>query len=589
MNSAWQFQRPRTYRIYVIPYKRIEETTRSPSELPLQGVKVCYSFDTGKPESVVLFSSRLVTTFPFRHIMQKTGHGHDLYSSPVGRLFRHCRHQAVGLVAGLGLAMLAGGACADEASAPMAATAQQHCDVIVIGAGGSGLTSAVSAAEKGAKVIVVEKMPFIGGNTLLAASFMLGVPPGNRTEAERLESDMLREGGKSADPTLLKSVVTQSSSVVDWLRGYGADLQRFCLTRDSNLQTSCRLNDDGSVSQRGLQPGNGGFIGEEIIKTLLNGIEQHRIPIQTHSFVHQITRDADGRVNGVIIENSAGEQRRLSAPAVVIATGGFSANEDMIGHFANTTAGLQSTNSPAATGDGILMAEALGAETVDMDAVTVHPTTLPFSGLILPRQVRVQGAILVNDEGRRFADELSPNLSDIIRQKSEGRAWLIFDQALLDSMPVLAGYARSGYFLRGKSDIDLARGLRVSPNVLHETIVRYRGFVELNKDGEFNRRIMTSRLDTPPLYAVSVRPGIHTTLGGLKIDDSSRVLGKTGPIPGLFAAGEVTGGVLGANRLEGSGLTAALVYGRIAGQAAAQWAQQHALPTSSDSKTSDGR
>lgn len=493
--------------------------------------------------------------------MLNSGHGHQ----PLGKLLSRCLRGAAGIAAGIGLATAAASALAADA----------HCDVVVIGAGGSGLTSALSATESGAKVIVIEKMPFIGGNTVLATGFMLGVPKDEPRELEQLESDMIRKGGRTADQALLTRIVSGSGEAVEWLRGYGAELEPFCITRDDSLQTACNLNEDGTVSKRGIQPKRG-LIGPEVINALLHGIESRGVPIRTRTAVKRITTDAEGRVNGVVVLNTKGREYRIEAPAVVIATGGFSANEAMISRFARHTRGLQSTNSPAATGDGILLAENIGAQTVDMHAVTVHPTTLPFSGLILPHQVRVNGAILVNDKGERLADELSEDLADQIRDKNSGRAWLIFDQAMIDDMPVLKSYARSGYFIRGTSDLELARGIRVPPEKFHETLVRYRSMVDRQEDTDFGRPLLLSRLDSSPLYAVSVRPGIHTTLGGLKIDPRARVLSDKGPIPGLYAAGEVTGGVLGARRLEGAGLTAAIVYGRIAGTEAADWAKLRA-------------
>ena len=397
----------------------------------------------------------------------------------------------------------------------------------------------------------------------------------NENKHHQIALRMIRKGGRTTDQALLTRIVSGSGEAVEWLRSYGAELEPLCITRDDSLQTACNLNEDGTVSKRGIQPKRG-LIGPEIINALLHGIESHGVPIRTRTAVKRITTDAEGRVNGVVVLNTKGREYRIDAPAVVIATGGFSANEAMVSRFARHTQGLQSTNSPAATGDGILLAENMGARTVDMHAVTVHPTTLPFSGLILPHQVRVNGAILVNDKGERFADELSEKLAEQIRDKNSGRAWLIFDQAMIDDMPVLKSYARSGYFIRGTSDLELARGIRVPPEKFHETLVRYRSMVDRQEDTDFGRPQLLSRLDSSPLYAVSVRPGIHTTLGGLKIDPRARVLSDKGPIAGLYAAGEVTGGVLGARRLEGAGLTAAIVYGRIAGTEAADWAKLRA-------------
>ena len=137
-------------------------------------------------------------------------------------------------------------------------------------------------------------------------------------------------------------------------------------------------------------------------------------------------------------------------------------------------------------------------------------------------------------------------------------------------MPVLKSYARSGYFIRGTSDLELARGIRVPPEKFHETLVRYRSMVDRQEDTDFGRPQLLSRLDSSPLYAVSVRPGIHTTLGGLKIDPRARVLSDKGPIAGLYAAGEVTGCTHGTNRLGSNAYTDIIVFGRIAGAEAAK-------------------
>ncbi len=493
--------------------------------------------------------------------MLNSGSGHQ----SLGKTLARCLHGMASIAVGISLA----------ASAALAQTSDAQCDVVVIGAGGAGLTSALSAAESGSKVIVVEKMPFIGGNTVLATGFMLGIKKEDVRERQRLESDMIRKGGRTADKSILSRIAARSHDAVEWLRGYGAELEPFCITRDDNLQAACTLNEDGSISQRGIQPKRG-LIGPEVINALLHGIESHGVPIRTRTAVKKITTDAQGHISGVLVSDTKGNEYRINAPAVVIATGGFSANEAMISQFAKQTQGLQSTNSPAATGDGILLAKSLGAQIVDMNAVTVHPTTLPFSGLILPHQVRVNGAILVNDQGERFANELSDTLASQIRDKNNDRAWLIFDQAMVDEMPVLASYARSGYFIRGTSDLELARGIRVPAEKFHDALVRYRSMVEHQEDTDFGRPLLLSRLDTSPLYAVSVRPGIHSTLGGIKVDKLSRVLSEQGPIPGLYAVGEVTGGIFGARRLEGAGITTAVVYGRIAGAEASCWAKEHA-------------
>ena len=435
------------------------------------------------------------------------------------------------------------------------------CDVVVVGAGGAGLTAALAASEAGADVIVVEKMPMLGGNTVQATSHML-VPPKGSAEAEKaLVNVILKKGGRSADPALSGSVISDAADTLSWLEGMGADFIRFTPTVLGE-----RLTDQG------IRPKGGRIIGEEIVKTLLRGAETRRIPIQTLSAVTGITQDANGRISGVEVVNSQGRVWHVNAKAVVLATGGFAANDAMVLANTSLSSDIPSTNSPGCTGDGIILAQSLGAETVDMDAVTVHPTTMSFSGLVIPLQTRVEGAILVNERGERFANEFDPDLGTAIEKQPDGRAWLIFDRRILDGLPVLSRFARSGYFLRGSNEEELALRMHVPPQKLYQQISIYRSHVRRRQDTDFGRKTLPSLLYSYPLYAVSVRPGLHHTPGGLRVDTTGRVKTGKGTIPGLYAAGEVTGGVFGRARPEGTGLTAALTQGRITGRAAAKWA-----------------
>ena len=182
------------------------------------------------------------------------------------------------------------------------------------------------------------------------------------------------------------------------------------------------------------------------------------------------------------------------------------------------------------------------------------------------------GGILVNEKGHRFTNELSSDLEPFF-ERADGRAWLIVDQDIVDSYPALRNYAQSGFMERGRTDEELARLIRVSPETLVEELSRYRSLVRHQSDTDFGRPTMKSYLTHYPLYAINVRPGIQSTLGGLYTNARAQVLYTSGaPIRGLFAAGEVTGGIFGARRLEGSSLTASIVYGRIAGAEAANFA-----------------
>ncbi|MDY4163193.1 MAG: flavocytochrome c [Sutterella sp.] len=460
--------------------------------------------------------------------------------------------------------VLVGAAAALGLTGVMNASASPNtfsCDVVVVGAGGAGLSAALSASEAGADVLVIEKMPMLGGNTVLSASHMLSPPKNDRGAEARLESIVQAKGGSTADPALARMIIGHAAETLDWLSGMGADFIRFTPT-----VVGVPLPDQG------IRPKGGRVIGEEIIKTLLHGAEVRRVPIQTLSSVTGITQDADGRISGVEVLNAQGRVWQVKAKAVLLATGGFAASDDMVRRHTALPDTMQSTNSPGCTGDGIVMAQSFGARTIDMDAVTVHPTTLPFSGLVIPLQTRVLGAILVNERGERFADELSPGLRAEIEKQPGGRAWMIFDQKILKSMPVLSKFARNGYFLKGSTEEELARRMQISPQKLFQQISIYRSYVRKRHDEDFGRKTLPSLLFSYPLYAVSVSPGIHNTPGGLCVDEKGRVLSPDGPVPGLYAAGEVTGGIFGRSRPEGMGLTGALVHGRLTGRAAAEWA-----------------
>lgn len=440
-------------------------------------------------------------------------------------------------------------------------------DVVVVGSGGAGLAAALSAAEKGASVIVLEKMPMIGGNTSQASGYLIAVPETAPSKAkdiqEALLDDMLKEGGETANREKLKFVLSRSSEMTSWLIHQGADIEA-----SFDYQA-----DDAPVAYIPTQTSY--TVGEEVIKTLTHSVEMRNIPVLTLTQVTGITTEAH-HITGVVAINAEGKEITVHAKAVILATGGFGASEELISRYIKPQYRLNSTNLPGTTGDGLKLVEPFDAKLVDMDKNMVHLTTVPFSGLVIPLQARMAGGILLNSQGHRFMNELDNDVSAMC-QRADGQAWLIIDQAILDRYPALGNYARSGLFVRGRTVEELARMIRVNPDVLMAELREYRNAVRRGVDERFARPSLKSYLSTLPLYAINVRPGLQSTLGGLETTFKGEVLNTHNqPIPGLYAAGEVAGGLFGNRRLEGASLTASLVYGRAAGQAAANYSRAQA-------------
>jgi fumarate reductase flavoprotein subunit len=230
------------------------------------------------------------------------------------------------------------------------------------------------------------------------------------------------------------------------------------------------------------------------------------------------------------------------------------------------------TNAPGATGDGILMAQALGADLVDIEQIQLHPTVEQSTSMLITESVRGDGAILVNQKGERFTNELlTRDAVSAAELEQEGQyAWIIFDQNLRDHLKAIEKYVKANLTKQGDTIEALAAELEIDPATLAKTLSDWNEIVKNQRDTQFGRTTgMNADLTTAPYYAIKVAPGIHHTMGGIRIDTKARVINTEGkPIPGLFAAGEVCGGVHGGNRLGGNAVADIVIFGRIAAQSA---------------------
>ncbi len=463
---------------------------------------------------------------------------------------------------------------AQEATAAAEKTAETlDCDVVIVGAGGAGLTAAVRATQEGAKVLVLEKMPMVGGNSLKASGGMNCAGTKFQEAAGIIDSgvqefieDTMNGGHQLNDLALVTTMAENSSDAVNWLESIGAPLPKVAAT--------------GGTTHKYLHsPEDGSPVGAYLVAKLSEEAEKQGIEIMLNTTATEIIM-VDGVAAGVKAED-AEHDYTVNAKAVILATGGFGANFDLMCSFNPSLANAVTTNHPGATGDGILMAEAVGAATVDMEQIQLHPTVYQATSMLVSEKMRSLGAILVNQEGKRFTNDLATRdaVSAAELEQTGGYAYIIFDQNLVDNNKSAAQYIEQGMAVSGETYEALAEAMGVDVDAFVETMNTWNQAVADGEDKEFGRNNgMDADLSTAPYYAIQIAPGIHHTMGGIKIDPDTHVINTEGDvIPGLFAAGETTGGVHGGNRIGGNAVCDFVVFGRIAGANAAAFTSAEAL------------
>lgn len=441
------------------------------------------------------------------------------------------------------------------------------CDIAIIGAGGAGLTAATEAASKGAKVIVFEKLSIVGGNSNFSTG---GINAAYTKEQQRLGikdstevffNDTMIGGKYLNDPDLVHTLVNQSASIVEWLQSplIGADLSDVGMF-------------GGATNKRIHRPKGGGAIGEHLVPLLKKAALAQGAEIRLKHKVVDITSD-EGKASGLRISTGEGEYN-VNANAVIIASGGFGANPDLITTYQPTLAKFATTNHPGATGDAFSMVEKFNAALVQMEQIQTHPTVVVHTGIMITEAVRGNGAILVNHLGKRFVNEMETR--DIVSNailKSDGHtAFIIFNQNIRESLKAIEEYTT--VMISAQTISELAKKIEVNPTILEDTIKKYNAYVVKKIDPDFKRNpaSMENSLAEGPYYAIEVEPAVHHTMGGLKINTKAEVINKSGQsIPGLFAAGEVTGGIHGANRLGGNAVADYCIFGKIAADSAIEY------------------
>ncbi|EEO43710.2 flavocytochrome c [Fusobacterium animalis 7_1] len=439
----------------------------------------------------------------------------------------------------------------------------KEADVVVIGAGGAGLTSAIAAHEKGVKVILVEKTELLGGNTnyatagLNAAGTKIQEKLGIKDSPELFYEDTMKGGKNKNNKELVRVLVNNSSAIVDWLTERGADLSELTST-------------GGQSVKRTHRPTGGSAVGPNIVAALSKTAESEKIDIRKGTKAIALVK-AKNKIVGVKVREIDGKEYTIKAKAVIVATGGFGANAKMVEKYNPKLKGFGSTNNPAIVGDGIIMVEKVGGALVDMSEIQTHPTVVHNKTNMITEAVRGEGAILVNRDGKRFIDELETRdvVSKAILNQKGKSAFLIFDEGIRTKLKAADGYVKKGFAVEGTLE-EIAAKIGTDAKTLEATLNKYNEAVRNKVDSEFNKKTLPKELTGTKYYAIEVSPAVHHTMGGVRINTNAEVLGKNGrPIKGLYAAGEVTGGIHGANRIGGNAVADITIFGKIAGENAA--------------------
>ena len=435
-------------------------------------------------------------------------------------------------------------------------------DVVIVGSGGAGLTSAIQAYELGLSPVILEKMDKIGGNTNRASSGMNAAETFVQLNHHIVDSfqefydETFIGGGKQNNPELLKFFTEHGALAIDWLDQHGLKLDDLTIT-------------GGMKTMRTHRPSSLMPIGGYLITELLKYVEKYQIPLFDNVKVTDILSD-NGQVTGIKAESD--REIEIKTSAVILATGGFGAGKDLLAQYRSDLLDLRTTNQPGATGDGIKLAQKLGAQLVDMEQVQVHPTVQQDTShaYLIGEAVRGEGAILVNNDGTRFVNELDTrkNVTQAIDDLGGTGAYLIFDTDIRKRVKAIEFYDHVGLVKTGQTLSELATEIKVDVDNLEETVSKWNQAVKSQQDTEFNRSTGMERdISDGPFYAIHIAPAVHYTMGGLKINDKTQVLNTDNKvINGLFAAGEIAGGLHGNNRIGGNSIAETVVFGRQAGQ-----------------------
>ena len=455
----------------------------------------------------------------------------------------------------------------------------QTADVIVIGGGGAGMAAAVQAHQCGARVIILEKTNSVGGNTIMSGGALNAVDNGSRIakqhddSTERHFEQTYNGGDQQGDPELVRVLTENAWDGVKWLKKLG---MKFVPNKVFTVT--------GGLWPRAHKPSEP--LGRGFFYTYMQYVNTHgNIDLYLNTKATDLITD-NGKVVGVKAVYKDGQTALFHANrGVVLATGGFSQNVALRQKY-NTTwptldESIPSTNPPSSTGDGIALVEPLNAQLIQMENIQLLPLGDPKTGSLSGNiELDVESRIFVNQNGCRFVDEGARRdvMTKALFEQPNHIMWIIMDSHCYPTGDEKNNFNESinelinqGRAFRGESLAALADAIGVPADNLTAAVAAFNEHAADKSRDEFGRTLYSYQLDKPPYYAAARVPTVHHTMGGVKIDRECRVYDTAGNIiQNLYAAGEVTGGIHGTNRLGGNALTETVVFGRIAGRNAAK-------------------
>ncbi len=443
----------------------------------------------------------------------------------------------------------------------------EKADVVIVGGGGAGMAAAIEARKLGLKTVMLEKMPIVGGSSLLSTGGMNVAgsaqqkAAGIKDSPELFVKDTLHVGKGANDKVLVEVLAKNSNAALEWIEGLGAKLDI-----DKGVYGGC--------SAARMHYTKTGGIGRYMVSVMRPALMKSGADVRVNSQVVRINKDAQGQATGVLVKGKNTGLYQIDAAAVIITAGSYANNGALVAKYHPEFFGMVTSAQPGSHGDGIYLAQNLGAQIQHLERVQVHPNIAAGTSIMITLAMRTNGGILVNKDGKRFYNDNAPRneLGAAMLKQPAQKVWLIYDDAVAAKRAkVHEGYVRLGFVTEADNAAQLAKKLGLpEENFVAET-KKYAGFVKAGKDADFGRKELPEALTTGKLYAIEVIPAIGGTLGGLKTDTRTRVLNDKGePIAGLFAAGEVVGGWHGEDRYGGNAVTGNIVFGRMAAQEAAK-------------------